>query len=289
MADQNYRPWGVRQTPGPSSPPEPSNRTAGWNPPPPTTTMSPAATPQPTPRFSGQNRRSLTAPTLPPSTSAVTATPSVAPQPNIVSYTLPANIVSYRIKIAGVGQSVGQLGKVMDGLVFGYVGVDAVIGLVPVASGILTGVTTFWLVSKAGEVKMAMGDRVLMSGIGMIDGIFGFAPPGVGVVPDFFFRAHAWNSARIQRHVENQLAQIDAIELDLQRPMPEEHHAKSLQQLEDSLFRGGRTKQEGWIRMGIIAVACLSLLGYCTYQEQQRQAQVAACKAKESIPWSWFC
>jgi hypothetical protein len=55
--------------------------------------------------------------------------------------------------------------------------------------------------------------------------------------------------------------------------------------LRDALFRGGKTKQDVWIRFGLIGAVCAGLLAYCSHQADLRHERILACEARGE----WFC
>ena len=206
-----------------------------------------------------------------------------APGP-IGNYLLPADVTAYRVKLHSTSDAVARFDKIMDSYLFGFVGADSVVSVVPIVGDVLSGLTTCWLFSKASEVHISYGDRVIILGLGALDVVIG-SFIGVGDVADIFFRAHAWNAERIHHHIASQLTQIEIAESQLVKSTPVAMHRQNLDHLRDSLFRGGKTKKAVWIRLGIIGAACLVLLGYCSYQETLRSQRVQACEARGG----WFC
>lgn len=198
-----------------------------------------------------------------------------------VSPGLPADIAAHRVKLTAVQDSVVGFGRYMDGYLFGVVGIDGVVGLVPVVGDVFGGLMTFWLVAKAGQVRMPMGDRIVMVGLGAVDIAIGLVPVA-GDVADFFFRSHGWSARRLQTHIDMQLRQIDAV-----ASLPGDH--PRMEHLRDALFRGGKTKQDVWRRVAVIGAVCVSLLGYCSYQAnleaQMRQERIVTCERGGG----WFC
>jgi hypothetical protein len=184
---------------------------------------------------------------------------------------LPGDIIAFRAKLIGVGREVGGFRKTMDGLVFG-VGADGVISGIPIVGDVLSGLTTGWLLSKASQVKMRVGDRLVIFGFGALDVIVGvgggIAGGGIlfGDVADLFFRAHAWNADRIQRHIDTQLDQIAAVEAQLAEPAHAADRHARWTQLRDGLFRGGKTRMQVWARLVTIAAAFATLVAYCARQ-----------------------
>ena len=194
---------------------------------------------------------------------------------------LPADIAAYQIKLLMTRHSVTQFGRTMDGYLFGVIGADGVVSMIPVVGDIFCGLMTFWLVAKARQVRMSMGERLVMIGLGALDTVIGMVPV-VGDVADFFFRSHGWSSKRVEAHIDMQLLQIEAV-----GPLP--NHHPHMEQLRDALFRGGKTRQEIWLRLGIIVAGCVALLSYCSYEAsqeaQRRHERYLMCQKTGG----WFC
>ena len=194
---------------------------------------------------------------------------------------LPADIAAHRVKLAATHSSVSELGRYMDGYFFGVVGADGFVSLVPVVGDIFGGIMTFWLVVKATQVRMPLPERAIMVGLGVLDTAIGMMP-GVGDVADFFFRSHGWSARRVQAHIEMQLRQIDAL-----GALPDDD--PRVERLRDTLFRGGKTKQQVWQRWSLLAAACAITLAYCSYEAdraaQRQHERVMACEARGG----WFC
>ncbi len=191
---------------------------------------------------------------------------------------LPGDISAYRAKLTGISNEVGGFRKTMDGLVFG-VGADGVIGVIPYVGDVLSGLTTGWLLSKASQVKMGIADRLVIFGFGALDMGIGIGlGPVIGDTADLFFRAHAWNADRIQRHIDTQLDQVAAVEAQLARSATAADHHTRLTQLRDSLFRGGKTQMQVWARMVTIAAVCAALLAYWAHQQELRHERIQACR-----------
>jgi hypothetical protein len=187
------------------------------------------------------------------------------------------DIATHRARLLATRQEVETFGRTMDGMVFGYIGADAVVSLVPVVGDIFCGLMILWLVAKAGQVRMSLGERFIIIGLGTIDTAIGMMPV-IGDVADAFFRAHGWSAKRVEAHIDMQLAQIEAA-----GELPEGH--PQLTHLRDALFRGGKTQQDVWVRLGLIVAGCLAVLGYCSYQEQLRHERILACEERGG----WFC
>lgn len=197
---------------------------------------------------------------------------------------LPGDIESYRVKLLSVYDEMEKHQKSMDGLILGYVGLDSLLGWIPVVGELLSGAMTFWLIGKAGQVKMPLGGRLMIILFGILDVVIGMFT-GAGDVVDFFFRAHAWNAGRVKVHIAMQVNQIEIARKQISTMGPINDDHPILNHLRDALFRGGKSKTGVWIQYGLIALLCAGLFSYCTYQENLRQERIKACHARNG----WFC
>jgi hypothetical protein len=81
------------------------------------------------------------------------------------------------------------------------VGLDVMLGLIPVAGsfvGAAAGAYMLWEARNLGMSKLAMAR---MAGNVGVDWAFGLIP-GIGIVPDFFFRSNTRNLRIIRRHLD---------------------------------------------------------------------------------------
>ncbi|MGE4045300.1 MAG: DUF4112 domain-containing protein [Acetobacteraceae bacterium] len=132
---------------------------------------------------------------------------------------------------------------------------------------------------------MPVSEQMAILGLAVADTAVGFIP-GVGDVADFFFRAHLWSANRVNRHIDNHLALIESARMKaalLPLPLPNDH--PEFTALRDVLFRGGKTQQQVWLRLLMVAGLFVSLLAYCSFSDYLRHQQIAACEARGG----WFC
>jgi hypothetical protein len=205
-------------------------------------------------------------------------------------YALPADINAHRIKLLSVQGDLEKFDHAFERQFFGIVGLDAIVGLFPLLGigDAVSGATTVWLLVKANQVKLSFGDQATIIGLGAADYAIGSVPLA-GDAADVFFRAHAWNSARILNHIRNQLTEIETVEGGLVKSVPVQYHKENLSLLRDSLLRGGKTRRAVWIRIGIITAVCLSLLTYCAHSIYEYQQRVEACQARTHLLLDWVC
>lgn len=204
--------------------------------------------------------------------------------PDMGAHSLPSDIEAYLVKLQIVFRELNEHEKMMDGYFFGYVGADGFISLIPVIGDVISGLITFSVLSKASQVKMPLGGKMLIIGIGTVDVAIGMVP-GIGDIADFFFRAHAWNVRQVQSHIEMQITQIETVRRQIVPLGSIANDHPSLSQLRDELFRGGKTKIQSWIRLAAIIALFAGMLSYCHYQETLRQERISICEAKGG----WFC
>jgi hypothetical protein len=202
---------------------------------------------------------------------------------------LSTEIVAHEARLLDIREEVLNHRRWMDGLLFGYFGVDSVITWVPVVGEAVTVGTTGWLLIKASQARMSGCEKLLIFTLGAADTAIG-AVTGVGDLIDAVaVRSNGWNARLIAAHCQTQLAQIEAVERRIDAGTATE---ADVEHLRDALFHGGRTKSDRWLRLGVIGAVCTALLGYCAYQdhlsherELVRQERVKACQARGE----WFC
>ncbi len=81
------------------------------------------------------------------------------------------------------------------------VGLDALIGLIPVGGDIITAAMGLYIVWEARNLGMSRGAMVRMVGNVGFDWLLGLIP-GVGDVADFFYRSNSRNLRIIRRHLD---------------------------------------------------------------------------------------
>ncbi|WP_052134731.1 DUF4112 domain-containing protein [Sphingomonas sp. 37zxx] len=81
------------------------------------------------------------------------------------------------------------------------IGIDAMLGLLPVGGsfiGAAFGAYMIWEARNLGMGKLAM---TRMAGNVGVDWLFGLVP-GIGIIPDFFFRSNTRNLRIIRKHLD---------------------------------------------------------------------------------------
>lgn len=81
------------------------------------------------------------------------------------------------------------------------VGLDALIGLIPVGGDIIAAAMGIYMVWEARNIGMSRGAMVRMVGNVGFDWLLGLIP-GVGDIADFFYRSNSRNLKIIKRHLD---------------------------------------------------------------------------------------
>lgn len=123
------------------------------------------------------------------------------------SRSLPSDLELYEKKLLDSRVEVERLRKYSDGLL-GPVGLDAVVGIIPVAGGIYTVLAASWLFILAKRVNAPLGDLVFLVLLSIVDVTIGWFV-GPGDIVDAFFRVHAWFGGRIVKHIDMHLSLIE--------------------------------------------------------------------------------
>ncbi|MEL6930265.1 MAG: DUF4112 domain-containing protein [Cyanobacteria bacterium J06600_6] len=148
--------------------------------------------------------------------------------------------------------------KISDGLVFGKVGVDAAIGLLPIVGGLYSAAMGIWLIMQANTIKAGLQEKLFIFLLNMIDVGIGIWI-GPGDIVDILFRSHAWSGKRLLSHIDYQLSLINRVREKIDSGV----HA-DISSLEDALFRKGRTKEEQRTMYIAIGVTLLVLFVGCS-------------------------
>jgi hypothetical protein len=97
--------------------------------------------------------------------------------------------------------------KVSDGLLFGNLGIDAILGILPGLGEIYTLLASCWMFALAIKVKTPIGDILTFILLTVIDVGFGFVP-AAGDILDVFLRIHAWFGNTLIQFIERKINAI---------------------------------------------------------------------------------
>lgn len=107
---------------------------------------------------------------------------------------------------ASVRRRVEAMEKLLEGVVTipginRKVGLDALLGLVPVAGDVISAAMGAWLVWEARNLGLSRLQLARMSGRVAFDSLLG-AVPVIGDAADFFYRSNTRNLKTIKRHLD---------------------------------------------------------------------------------------
>ncbi|BAZ02382.1 hypothetical protein NIES37_63940 [Tolypothrix tenuis PCC 7101] len=148
---------------------------------------------------------------------------------------LPLKVEAHEENLLQARNEIQKFIKLSEGLVFGKLGLDAAIGLLPIVDGLYTGIASFWLLLQSYRIKTDFPEKLLIIILSFADILLG-SFPGAGDIGDTFFRVHAWNGNRLITHIDKQIALINRVREQLNQGLNPDISA-----LEDILFRNGKT------------------------------------------------
>lgn len=98
--------------------------------------------------------------------------------------------------------------KVSENLIHDQVGLDALLGVIPVAGGMYTGIMGIWLLLQSYKVRAENEDKLMIVALTFVDLVVGIVPI-FGDIIDTFLRVHALNGNRLITHIDKQLSLIE--------------------------------------------------------------------------------
>ena len=149
---------------------------------------------------------------------------------------LTPQIEAYEENLLQTKNEVQTFINLSEGILFGKVGLDACLGIVPIAGGLYTGISGVWLLLQSHKVRADSQDKLLILTLTFADlavGIF----PVFGDILDTFLRVHAWNGSRLIAHINKQLLLIERTREQLNQGFNPDLNA-----LEDALLGKKRIK-----------------------------------------------
>ncbi len=196
---------------------------------------------------------------------------------------LPPDVDAMRRRLLDVQEEVTRIRRVTDGMFFGTVGLDGLIGVIPFVGCAYSVYGGIVLLIQAIKAKCSL--RTILMGIMMvtIDVVIGILPVA-GDIADMLFRSHAWFAGMILNEVEAKLAYIARIEDSLAATSSADGQ-RQVQQVRDHLFRGGKSEATVNLRLVFVVAACLFLVHECRRAQDARQETIRACEERGG----WFC
>ena len=118
----------------------------------------------------------------------------------------PATLPGLTASPADIRSRIEAMERLLEGLfvipgINRRVGLDAIIGLVPVAGDLVTGAMGMWIVWEAKLLGMPKWQLARMAANVGIDSLLGMVPL-VGDLFDFFFKSNTYNLRIIKRHLD---------------------------------------------------------------------------------------
>lgn len=172
---------------------------------------------------------------------------------------LPLKIEAYESTLIHAREEIRKFIKTSEGLVFSKIGVDAIIGIIPVVGGIYTFLAGLWLLTQCIKVKAGFENIIMITTLTTADIIIGILV-AAGDVIDAFLRVHAWNGNRLISHIDTQLLIIERTREKLNSEV-----FVNMDEVEDILFRHGKTKSQQYCQyLVIFLVTSLIFIGCST-------------------------
>jgi hypothetical protein len=122
-------------------------------------------------------------------------------------YSLPKEIEVYEGKLLQVRSQIEKLMKISDGLLFGQLGIDALLGIIPGIGEVYTLLASCWMFALAVKVKTPIGDILTLIFLTVIDLGIGFVP-AAGDIIDVFLRVHSWFGSTLIEGIDRKLKAI---------------------------------------------------------------------------------
>ena len=97
---------------------------------------------------------------------------------------------------------------ISEELFFGTIGLDAIVGLIPIIGGLYTLTGGFWLLKKAKQIQCPPKTCRWILRLTFLDAAIGFIP-GIGDIMDIFIRSHAWSVTEIEKHLQQQISKLE--------------------------------------------------------------------------------
>lgn len=122
-------------------------------------------------------------------------------------YSLPKEIEFFETELTEARNDIQNLIRVSDGLLFGVVGMDAFLGVIPGVGAIYTFFASCWMFALAIRVKTPTSELLTFIFLTSIDMGFGIVP-AVGDLIDAFVRIHSWFGNQLLETIDRKLNTI---------------------------------------------------------------------------------
>lgn len=120
---------------------------------------------------------------------------------------LPSDIENHEKTLVKSREHVHSLSKMSDGMFLNSIGLDAILGAIPIVGGLYTAGAGVWMVVLAKRVNAPLQDMLLLSFLIVVDVVMGIWPI-LGDIPDAFFRVHGWYGSKLIEHIDEKLSLI---------------------------------------------------------------------------------
>ncbi|MEM7717427.1 MAG: DUF4112 domain-containing protein [Cyanobacteria bacterium P01_A01_bin.68] len=121
---------------------------------------------------------------------------------------LPLHIEAYEKDLLQTKSEIQKFVHLSEGIIFGQIGIDALVGVLPGAGGLYTGIAGIWLLLQAYKVRAKAQEKlqiIFLTGADLVVGVF----PVFGDILDTFLRVHAWNGNHLIAHIDKQIVLIE--------------------------------------------------------------------------------
>ena len=195
---------------------------------------------------------------------------------------MPPDLTSQFETLVNVARQTEGMKRNADGLIFGLVGLDTIVGIIPVVGALYSGGMGFALLTQAVRANVGLGTKLFGGALMVADIAVGFIP-GAGDLVDAVLRNHAFFANAITNAAEDKMRVIAGLQhqLDQKGFLTEQE----ITQARDKVFRGGASETATYVKLGIIGLLCGGLLYSCHQQELQRKANIQTCIEQGG----WFC
>ena len=122
-------------------------------------------------------------------------------------YSLPKEIEFFETELTEARNDIQNLVRVSDGLLFGLVGMDAFLGVIPGVGAIYTFFASCWMFALAIRVKTPISELSTFIFLTSIDIGFGIVP-AVGDLIDALVRIHSWFGNQLLGTIDRKLNAI---------------------------------------------------------------------------------